>query len=29
MTAKILSLSLTFFSSKTKRKKIGETEKWV
>jgi len=27
MTAKILSLSLTFFSSKTKRKKIGETEK--
>jgi len=27
MTAKILSLSLTFFSSKKKRKKIGETEK--
>jgi len=29
MTVKILSLSLTFFSSKTKGKKIGEIGKWV
>jgi len=29
MRVKILSLSLTFFYSKTKWKKIGETEKLV